>query len=345
MSSGLSENIDEISTDDLTGSSLSDHQAAYHNSVVNQQGIRQLAPPGGGNQKLGPAQQKLLQQQKQYGKSRKSETGQQTEKLSAPSNLQQRKLSEQESIDQLLQKCRTSARGLGVNSAVARPKSAQMNGGTVLAPRDTAFRGSNTLTGPASAEIKRQLQQHRVQLSADGQVLRVTPGGSPSHRGRTPLTGNTMKLLRSEQETGGIPRPGSAQAGSVFGPRGAGFSGYHSLDRKRHLMGYYTEPDTLLEELKEQGKAGGHYSSNMTALSALISPRRYPVPNGSLSLPVSHEGPLLPDDEEIAATWTRHTATGMPFIIVLNSRKRKFRVYLVQILHVYTLSILKLVTM
>lgn len=99
MSSGISENIDEISTDDLTGSSLSDQQV-------------------GGS------------------RSHRVTAGQQTGESTATLRCNP------ETIDQLLQRCRTSTRGQGVaGSGVAggsvagggvaggRPKSEQMNAG------------------------------------------------------------------------------------------------------------------------------------------------------------------------------------------------------------------------
>uniref|UniRef100_A0A915J130 Uncharacterized protein n=1 Tax=Romanomermis culicivorax TaxID=13658 RepID=A0A915J130_ROMCU len=105
LSSELSENLDEISTDDLTGSSLSDH-TLYCN--------------------LRPQRKTNDYYQENTSGVRKVEIGQQTERRSSNNpngmvNLQNsttanRKMDEfdQQRIDSLLQKCRTSSRGLAV---------------------------------------------------------------------------------------------------------------------------------------------------------------------------------------------------------------------------------------
>uniref|UniRef100_A0A0N5A9W1 Schwannomin interacting protein 1 C-terminal domain-containing protein n=1 Tax=Syphacia muris TaxID=451379 RepID=A0A0N5A9W1_9BILA len=95
LSSGISENFDDISTDDLTASSLSDHPmtaaaAAYGKLDEYQQQhclTRQLPP-------------------------KRSASANQSD---SALRLHQRRLHEQENIDQLLQKCRTSQRGIACN--------------------------------------------------------------------------------------------------------------------------------------------------------------------------------------------------------------------------------------
>ncbi|VDM98481.1 unnamed protein product, partial [Onchocerca ochengi] len=113
LSSGISENFDDISTDDLTGSSLSDYPMVATTATSTAYG------------KLGNYQQ----QQQQYAttttatrppqvhaKRSSSHTG--STSSSNALRLQQRRMLERENIDQLLQKCRTNYRGIACNTPV-----------------------------------------------------------------------------------------------------------------------------------------------------------------------------------------------------------------------------------
>uniref|UniRef100_A0A914WLM0 ATPase AAA-type core domain-containing protein n=1 Tax=Plectus sambesii TaxID=2011161 RepID=A0A914WLM0_9BILA len=268
LSSGLSENIDDISTDDLTGSSLSDHQMAAA-------AFGKYGDYCGGRL----SKHQLLAQQQQRHRSSSQQS----------SSLLQRKLTEQENIDQLLQKCRSSQRGLGTFGD--RPRSeATMSHDPAGAPRRSVAVGAkhpqhyNTIGGGG-------LRAPKLQLSEDGETLHVSRQDG-FRSARAPLR-NIIRTVEDERDDGGHghQRPGSAQShGLTTSP--PGISGYHSLDRKRHLINYYNDADYRTAN-----------ATDRAATMALVSPRR--MPNGSLSLPVSHEGPLPPEE----TAWNRHSVT------------------------------------
>uniref|UniRef100_A0A914WJ25 ATPase AAA-type core domain-containing protein n=1 Tax=Plectus sambesii TaxID=2011161 RepID=A0A914WJ25_9BILA len=271
LSSGLSENIDDISTDDLTGSSLSDHQMAAA-------AFGKYGDYCGGRL----SKHQLLAQQQQRHRSSSQQS----------SSLLQRKLTEQENIDQLLQKCRSSQRGLGTFGD--RPRSeATMSHDPAGAPRRSVAVGAkhpqhyNTIGGGG-------LRAPKLQLSEDGETLHVSRQDG-FRSARAPLR-NIIRTVEDERDDGGHghQRPGSAQShGLTTSP--PGISGYHSLDRKRHLINYYNDADYRTAN-----------ATDRAATMALVSPRR--MPNGSLSLPVSHEGPLPPEE----TAWNRHSVTSSP---------------------------------
>ncbi|CAD5214939.1 unnamed protein product [Bursaphelenchus xylophilus] len=141
ISSGLSENLDDISTDDLTGSSLSDHNMTATTSVPIRAPIYSRASKQAGFE-------------------------------SSAQREQQRKLVEQQQsvVEELLQKSRSSQRGLAFQNSV---QSTSSEFGRVY----------HTLHGaPPTLSAQRPPQ---VQLSADGDTLNVrghniTPNFAPS---------------------------------------------------------------------------------------------------------------------------------------------------------------------
>lgn len=105
---------------------------------------------------------------------------------------------------------------------------------------------------------------------------------------------------------------------------------HHSLDRKRHILGYYSESDQQQQRhIINESPYQVNYSQvarasgiNSTTL-AMVSPRRFPVhqlgrtncvpppSTGTLSLPVSHQGPILMDaNGGDVDNWQRHSVTG-----------------------------------
>ncbi|VDN21932.1 unnamed protein product [Gongylonema pulchrum] len=102
ISSGISENFEDISTDDLTGSSLSDYPMAATAAAYG---------------KLDDYSSHQQFQNRQHGK-RSASVSQPPS--SGALRLQQRRLLEQENIDQLLQKCRTTHRGVACGAQVIK---------------------------------------------------------------------------------------------------------------------------------------------------------------------------------------------------------------------------------
>lgn len=283
LSSGISETIDEISTDDLTGSSLSDQAINPYGSLK-----RNFHQHNG----------KLLNTNV-----RKSESGQQTERSPSSVNYatlnggqcgnrqqqqQQRKLSDQydpQRIDSLLQKCRTSTRGL--NAISQRPKSEQMNGST----NGVGFSISNQRNG-------RYADNPDIELSADGQTLNVSSANF-SFRRVPPLTMNSLHVLKRDQ---------NGSTSDMDCPISRSNAGYHSLDRKKHLLAhsggdhlkYCSDSDALYVNYPPPRSSAG-------AALAMVSPRHVAsLKKGTISLPVSHEGPLPHEDKEMSEAWARH---------------------------------------
>lgn len=241
--------------------------------------------------------QLLAAQQQQQQRHRSS--SQQT------SSLLQRKLTEQENIDQLLQKCRSSQRGLGTFGG-DRPRSeATMSHEPAGVGRRSVAVGAkhpqhyNTIGGGLRGGPK-------LQLSEDGEMLHVSRQDG-FRSARAPL----RNIIRTTNgvESDGQERPGSAQSHALASTTTSppGVSGYHSLDRKRHLVNYYNDADY---------RAAAANAVDRTAAMALVSPRR--MPNGSLSLPVSHEGPLPPEE----TAWNRHSVTSKLLYLCTISYKR-----------------------
>ncbi|TMS32219.1 hypothetical protein L596_000091 [Steinernema carpocapsae] len=207
ISSGISESFDDISTDDLTGSSLSDHpmSAAAAASAF-----------AGGGGKL--------------------------------SDFRQRRVNEQEQIDQLLQKCRTAQRGVACTPG---------NGGPQLQPRQ------NNGYGNAIYHHTGQVVVPQLNLSEDGDVLSIS---------RSTSSRSSMRALPSRQDH-------HTQAGNGL----PSMTGYHSLDRKCHLLKYGgggggesapSSPYRLSSAVPAYGSHAGHVGvDSATARSMHISPR------------------------------------------------------------------------
>ncbi|CAD5210147.1 unnamed protein product [Bursaphelenchus okinawaensis] len=131
ISSGLSENLDDVSTDDLTGSSLSDHNMTAATSSVPSRG--QILPRASKASNFENAQRE-----------------------------QQRKLVEQQQsvVEELLQKSRSSQRGLAFQNSVQSTSTTDFG------------RVYHTLHGAAPTLSAAQRVPH-VQLSADGDSLHI----------------------------------------------------------------------------------------------------------------------------------------------------------------------------
>lgn len=313
LSSGISEAFDEISTDDLTGSSLSDHAAVG------------IGGGGGGGSFCHPSTKRTNPASSASHHLRKTvESGQQTESsalgegqrrqrqppqqqqqyLAVSEGSQLRKLSDQydrQKIDHLLQKSRTNARGQGAPPD-ARPKSEQMT----------------------------MMMMNEIQLSADGQTLRVsasnfgyphqqqpTNGGLPK---RQPLATNSLKIMKTDfsnyaahnQHGENMMLQGGQMMGQMpyMGPNSSPGSGYHSLDRKKHLLTYHDmDPAAARYYYSDAESLYVNYANvavprtSAGATLALVSPRRVP----QIKRPED-----LQQQQQAQACWTRHSVAGKP---------------------------------
>ncbi|KAK0394287.1 hypothetical protein QR680_000668 [Steinernema hermaphroditum] len=195
ISSGISESFDDISTDDLTGSSLSDHPMSAAAAAS--------AFAGGG-------------------------------KLS---DFRQRRVNEQEQIDQLLQKCRTAQRGVACAPGNGGPQPRQNGYGNGI------YHNGNQVVVP------------QLNLSEDGDVLSIS---------RSTSSRSSMRAMPTRQDH-------HTQAGNGL----PSMTGYHSLDRKCHLLKYGGEsapssPYRLSSAVPAYGNVGVDAA---TARSMHISPR------------------------------------------------------------------------
>lgn len=254
MSSGISENFDEISTDDLTGSSLSDQPFKSSTGGVTIRTASQSLKSGNGRI---PSVGKGLKTTTTATSTEKSNAGQQTEGVGLRKTTAQ---FNQESIDQLLQKSRSQSRGIGsglpvVNTSLQRPKSEQMNGTTTFSIRQFSHEG-DPLRLRSNMTANSQLITRRTANSGVGtngiNSFNMEPIYS-NYQQRNPLMyaasdSQVPQHLISQQQndrrndsTGIDPlqRPLSASGHRV--QQGiTGMSGYHSLDRKKHLFAQYT---------------------------------------------------------------------------------------------------------
>uniref|UniRef100_A0A914ZLJ3 AAA+ ATPase domain-containing protein n=2 Tax=Parascaris univalens TaxID=6257 RepID=A0A914ZLJ3_PARUN len=252
ISSGISENFDDISTDDLTGSSLSDHPMAA------------TATYG----KLGD----YAQFGRRQVPTKRSVSASQPHKNTANAlRLQQRRLHEQENVDQLLQKCRTSQRGLACNSQAMRYT-------------ESGQRPLYHTLGSTPHQVP------QLALSDDGETLCVRNGSARS-----------SLRMPSKQDH-------EVQAGPGFTSL---TTGYHSLDRKAHLMTYYRPVDENPYRLA----AIGHETSAATL--AMVSPRRMPNTH-HLSLAQAALDHIQPNRHSLAASRCASlSAAGMSRSMVL----------------------------
>uniref|UniRef100_A0A1I7YF36 Calponin-homology (CH) domain-containing protein n=1 Tax=Steinernema glaseri TaxID=37863 RepID=A0A1I7YF36_9BILA len=196
ISSGISESFDDISTDDLTGSSLSDHPMSAAAAAS--------AFAGGG-------------------------------KLS---DFRQRRVNEQEQIDQLLQKCRTAQRGVACAPGNGNGASQQ-----------------HRLNGYGNGIYHNGGVVPQLNLSEDGDVLSIS---------RSTSSRSSMRTMPTRQDH-------HTQAGNGL----PSMAGYHSLDRKCHLLKYGgdsapSSPYRLSSAVPAYGNVG---LDAATARSIHISPR------------------------------------------------------------------------
>ncbi|KAK6025328.1 Dec-1 protein, region, partial [Ostertagia ostertagi] len=242
ISSGISENFDDVSTDDLSGTSICRMTLGCEGNFVDAQMSSSARPTLFSFYRDHP----MATVAATYGKlgdyqnfTRSSLKG----PRSSSSNIDSRakRIAEQENIHQLLQQCRTSQRG-----AACQP-----------------------LRSPGYGTYGPQLA-----LSADGETLsvhsrsslRVTSKRQPEHTYRrwglskkaaSYINGHLRRVLQHRRDLERVT--------TVHGV--PSFAGYHSLDRKSHLAEYYREssPNRL-----------GVF--DRTSMAALISPRRIPQP-------------------------------------------------------------------
>ncbi|CAD6197542.1 unnamed protein product [Caenorhabditis auriculariae] len=177
VSSGISENLDDVSTDDLSGTDHPMASVAYGKIGDYQHFVRGGAQNGARNGRA----------------------------ASSSVDARARRYAEQENIHKLLSQCRTSQRGAA----------------TAVGQHSLRSPGYATIAGGCSPQLA---------LSADGDTLSV----------------HSRASLRASSSSAHHKRP----------DQGNSYSGFHSLDRKCHLLDYLSDHDR--------------------AAMALVSPRRMP---------------------------------------------------------------------
>ncbi|KAM3718179.1 Adapter protein [Dirofilaria immitis] len=233
LSSGISENFDDISTDDLTGSSLSDYPMVATTATA----YGRLG--GYQNQHHQQLQQQYVtttntRQPQVHAKRSSSHTGATTNAL----RLQQRRMLERENIDQLLQKCRTNYRGIACNTQ-ASPRYNDCGQHAIYHTLGSSGGSGGGGGGGHSVPVP------QLTLSDDGDTL----------------------CVRSGSTRGSLRMPSKQDHQVQAGPGFTSMAGYHSLDRKTHLLNYYRIPDDNPYRLAVVGQ------ETSAATLAMVSPR------------------------------------------------------------------------